>query len=72
MGTTLYFASQGAGKVIWPVLAASARLLAILGGGTLLTALGAPLWAICALAAFGIALYGSLTTWKVYRVSWRI
>ena len=72
MGTTLYFASQGAGKVIWPVLAASARLLAIFGGGTLLTALGAPLWAICALAAFGIALYGGLTTWNVYRVSWRI
>ena len=48
MGAALYFASQGAGRVLWPVLSASARLLVILLGGSLLSLLGAPLWAVCA------------------------
>jgi Na+-driven multidrug efflux pump len=32
-GVALYFASQGAGKMLWPVLAGSARfLIAVIGG----------------------------------------
>ena len=70
LGSTLYFASQGAGRVLWPVLAASARLLLILGGGAALAALGAPFWAVCVLAATGIVLYGGLNVWNVYRLPW--
>ncbi len=69
-GASLFFASQGAGRVIWPVLGASARLLVILVGGLALAAIGAPLWALCATAALGIVVYGGLTLWNVYRVPW--
>ena len=70
MGAALYFASQGAGRVLWPVLSASARLVVILLGGSLLTSLGAPLWAVCALAATGILIYGVMIIMSVYRTRW--
>lgn len=70
MGAALYFASQGAGRVLWPVLSASARLLVILLGGSLLSLLGAPLWAVCALAATGILIYGVMIISSVYRTRW--
>jgi Na+-driven multidrug efflux pump len=70
MGAALFFASQGAGRVLWPVLSASARLLVILVGGSLLTLLGAPLWAVCALAASGILIYGVTIIASVYRTRW--
>jgi len=36
VATCLYFASQGAGRVLWPVLAALVRVAIIVGGSTLL------------------------------------
>ena len=35
----LYFASQGAGRVLWPVLAGTVRLVAVIVGGALVTSL---------------------------------
>ena len=35
MGLALYFASQGAGKLAWPLIAGFARLVIAVGGGWL-------------------------------------
>lgn len=70
VGVALYFASLGAGRVLRPVLAASARLLVALAGGALVTALGAPLWALYAVIALAMVAYGGLTALAVTRTSW--
>lgn len=70
VGLCLYFASQGAGKVLQPVLAATLRLVVIAVGGWLLTAYGAPLWSLFALVGASLALYGVVTAAAVYLTSW--
>lgn len=70
LGLALYFASQGAGQVIWPVLAASARLMIVVAGGLAVVALGLPLswlYAVIALAMLG---YGLLTALAVLKANW--
>jgi putative MATE family efflux protein len=62
----LYFASQGAGKVLWPVLAGTARLLIVIAGGAAAATLGG----IFALIAAAMAVSGLLTIWFVARTSW--
>jgi putative MATE family efflux protein len=62
----LYFASQGAGKVLWPVLAGTARLLIVIAGGAAAASLGG----IFAVIAVAMALSGLLTIWFVARTSW--
>lgn len=70
VGLCLYFASQGAGKVLQPVLAATLRLAIIAVGGWLLTAYHAPLWALFALVGSSLAIYGVATAAAVYWTSW--
>jgi putative MATE family efflux protein len=62
----LYFASQGAGKVLWPVLAGTVRLAIVLAGGVAVSALGA----IFAVIAAAMAISGLLTIWFVARTRW--
>jgi Na+-driven multidrug efflux pump len=62
----LYFASQGAGKVLWPVLAGTARLLIVIAGAAVAASLGG----IFAVIAVAMALSGLLTIWFVARTSW--
>ena len=62
----LYFASQGAGKVLWPVLAGTARLAIVLAGGMLAASLGG----IFGVIAFAMAVSGLLTIWFVARTHW--
>jgi len=59
LGLTLYFASQGAGRMSGPVLAASMRLLLVAIGGSLLVAQDAVPWQLFALSAAAMVLYGS-------------
>ena len=66
-GIALYFASQGAGSVLWPFLAGSARLAIVLAGGFLLVA---SLQGIFVVIAFATAAYGTLTIWFVARTRW--
>ena len=66
----LYFASQGSGHVVWPVLAGTARLVVVVGGAAVALALGAPLWWLFALIAFGLVVLGSLTALAVQRTDW--
>ncbi|MBP7063330.1 MATE family efflux transporter [Ferrovibrio sp.] len=69
-GLCLYFASQGAGRIVGPVLAASARLLLVMIGGWWLTSIAAPLWTLFALAGAAMALYGFATAGAVYFTRW--
>jgi putative MATE family efflux protein len=69
-GLCLYFASQGAGRIIGPVLAASLRLLLVVLGGWWLTSVGAPVWTLFALAGAAMVLYGLATAGAVYFTSW--
>ncbi len=61
LGLTLYFASQGAGKVLGPVLAGTLRLAIIAIGGWVLVASNAPEGAYFALVAAGMAAHGLAT-----------
>jgi putative MATE family efflux protein len=70
IGMALYFASQGAGQVLWPVLAGTARLAVVVIGGIAAASLGAPLVALFALIALGMAVFGGLTSWFVARAHW--
>ena len=69
-GITLYFASQGAARVGWPVLAGTARLVIVVAGGLAAVALGAPLSALYAVIAVGIAVWGGTTIWAVRASDW--
>jgi putative MATE family efflux protein len=66
-GVALYFASQGAGQMLHPVLAGTARLAIVVAGG----ALAASLAAIFGVIAFGMALGGLLMIAIVARAPWR-
>jgi Na+-driven multidrug efflux pump len=69
-GLCLYFASQGAGKVLGPVLAASLRLGVVALGSGLLAWSQAPLWCLFALVGLSLAAYGAATAVAVYATPW--
>jgi putative MATE family efflux protein len=71
LGLALYFASQGAGHILAPMLAGTARLLVVVIGGAIVLKLGAPPGWLFAMVALGLATLGSLTSLAVYRTSWR-
>jgi Na+-driven multidrug efflux pump len=71
LGLSLYFASQGAGRVLGPVLAGTLRLVLVAGGGWWLTMIGAPLWTLFALVGFAMVVYGTATAAGVYFSRWR-
>ena len=59
VGMTLYFSSQGAGRMAGPVFAATMRLLLVATGGSVLMAHGGIAWQLFALSAAAMVLYGS-------------
>jgi hypothetical protein len=66
----LYFASQGAGKVLGPVLAGTLRLLLVAIGGWMLAMSNAPAWCMFALVGAAMLAHGVATGLAVYGVSW--
>ncbi|TXH47183.1 MAG: MATE family efflux transporter [Burkholderiaceae bacterium] len=70
VAVALYFASQGAGRVLWPVLGATARLVTVIVGGTLLIKFGAPFWALCVLMSVAVLFYAGITAASVHRARW--
>lgn len=70
LGLTLFFASQGAGKVLGPVLAGTVRLLVVAGLGTVLVLVDAPPWTYFGLVGAGMVTYGVTTALAVYWTSW--
>ncbi|MFZ4757039.1 MAG: MATE family efflux transporter [Burkholderiaceae bacterium] len=69
-GLTLYFASQGSGRVLGPVLAATLRLVVVAGAGAWLAARDAQAWQYFALVAAGMAVYGVGTALAVKLTPW--
>lgn len=76
LGMALYFAPQGAGRLLWPLLANLARLVLAAGGGWLALLLGGSLTHVflalsVALAAFGLVNAGTVAGGAWFgRVRW--
>jgi putative MATE family efflux protein len=70
LGLCLYFASQGAGKLLGPVLAGTFRLCVVAAGGIWLTQNQGSAAEMFTLIAAGMVGYGLLTALSVYKVSW--
>jgi MATE family, multidrug efflux pump len=69
-GMALYFASQGAGRMVLPVLAGTVRLVFVFAAGALVVALDGPLAAVFAVIAGGIVLFGGLIIAAVRAGRW--
>jgi putative MATE family efflux protein len=70
LGLSLYFASQGSGKVLAPVLAGTVRLAVIALGGWALVANAAPAWGLFALVGVSMAAFGLSVAAAVYLTPW--
>jgi putative MATE family efflux protein len=70
LGLTLFFASQGAGRVTGPVMASTLRLVVIAVGGALLVANDASAQAIFMLVGVAMAIYGLATALAVRLTPW--
>ncbi len=72
IGLSLYFASQGAGAMFWPVLALFVRITVAVGGALLLvthTEFG--LQGVFSAAAVGMLLYGAIMIGALQMGAWR-
>jgi Na+-driven multidrug efflux pump len=71
-GVALYFASQGAGKMVWPVLAGSARfLVAVIGGLLALRYFGGSLAGLFGVIGIAMVVYGLSTIAAVKWGKWQ-
>ena len=66
-GIALYFASQGAGRVAWPVLAGTVRLVLVIAGGLMAVSLQGVFIAIAA----AMIVFGTLTALFVHSAQWK-
>ena len=71
LGLALYFASQGAGRVFWPILGGGARMIVAIGGALALTNAGFGLVGVFAAIAGGMAAYGLVTALGIALTRWR-
>jgi len=70
LGLALYFASQGAGRLFWPLLAGVLRLLIAIGGGWIaLRVTGSLNWLFAALTA-ALVIYGTTLAIAVASGAW--
>jgi Na+-driven multidrug efflux pump len=70
LGMALYFASQGAGRLLWPLLANLARLIIAAGGGFLALRLGGGLTGIFIALAVALAAFGLINAAAVAGGAW--
>jgi Na+-driven multidrug efflux pump len=72
LGLALYFASQGAGRLLWPVLGGSVRLgTAVLGGWVVVHVVGGTLPALYGTMAFAFVLSGLTIALAIRAGAWR-
>jgi putative MATE family efflux protein len=71
LGLTLYFAAQGSGNVLGPVLASTLRLLLVAAGGAWIAQSGAGVDALFALVGASMAAYGLATAAAIFFTPWR-
>jgi len=70
LGLSLYFASQGAGRLGWPLLAGLIRLLVAVGGGWAMLALTGSLAWTFAMLALALVLYAFTVTVAIASGAW--
>jgi putative MATE family efflux protein len=71
LGLALYFASQGAGTVVWPVFATVLRFVLAVGGATVAVRFFAfGIDAVYAWIAIGMVVYGTLTAGSILLGAW--
>jgi Na+-driven multidrug efflux pump len=71
-GLALYFASQGAGRLLWPLLAGFARLFIAAGGGWLVVhSFDAGLSGLFAVMAFALVVLGLTVAVAIRAGAWR-
>ena len=70
LGLALYFASQGSGRVLGPVLASTVRLVLVAGVGGWLMSRAAPAWQYYALVAAAMVTYGLSTAAAIHITPW--
>ena len=70
IGVCMYFSSQGATKVVGPVIAGTVRLLMVAVGGWWLVSIGAPAWTLFALVSAAMVAYGLATVLAIKLTRW--
>ena len=71
LGLALFFASQGAGRMFWPLTASMGRLVVLVVGGWLcVKVFQAPATAFFAVVAFSLVVYGSTLAIAIRLGSW--
>jgi putative MATE family efflux protein len=70
LGMALYFSSQGAGRLKWPLLANFARLVIAVGGGWLALQWGAGLFGVFVAQAIGLAAFGLINAGAIALGAW--
>ncbi|MBO9642625.1 MAG: MATE family efflux transporter [Pseudacidovorax sp.] len=70
VGLVLYFASQGAGRLMWPVLGNLLRLLVAGVGGLVVVASGGTLAQVFAAQAAALVVYGLVIAWSIAGGAW--
>ncbi|OYT91284.1 MAG: MATE family efflux transporter [Burkholderiales bacterium PBB3] len=70
LGLVLYFASQGAGKLLWPVIGNAARLLVAAVGGGLALRWGGNLGIVFAAQATAMVVYGVVNAYSIAGGAW--
>ena len=70
LGLSLYFASQGAGRLAWPLIGGMLRLVVAVGGGWLAMSLGGSLGWAFAMLALALVVYGVTVAAAVASGSW--
>lgn len=72
LGLALYFASQGAGRMGWPIVASLCRMATAFGGALLLTTVGGfGIDGVFIAVAAGMFLYGAITVLAIRATRWR-
>lgn len=72
LGLALYFASQGAGRLLWPLVAGVARLVvAAAGGWVAVSWLGGGLVGLFAAIAVALVVYGATVALAIRAGAWR-
>jgi putative MATE family efflux protein len=70
LGLALYFASQGAGQLLWPLLAGLVRLTIAVGGGWIGLRLTGSLGSVFAALALGLVAYGVIIAAAIRSGAW--
>ncbi len=70
LALALYFASQGAGRLFWPLFAGFLRMLVALGGGWLALRLTGSLTWLFAAIALGLVLQGLTVVTAIMAGAW--